>query len=118
MGGNVDSRQYALPSALSMGAPATSPTAAAIAMGAGATITMFAGATIATGAIAVAQYRQIIDGAKVLQQKSMNCIKYILHLSVHGPVWRSEKVPVSPTGNHLQKDRVVMDVEIIHCKAE
>jgi hypothetical protein len=25
---------------------------------------------------------------------------------------------VSPTGNLLQKDRVVMDVEIIHCKAE
>ena len=67
---------------------------------------------------AVAQYRQIVDGAKVLQQKSMNRIKYILHRSVHGPVWRSEKVPVSPTGNHLQKDRVVMDVEIIHCKAE
>ena len=67
---------------------------------------------------AVAQYRQIIDGAKVLQQKNMNCIKYILRQSVHRPVWRSEKVPVSPTGNHLQKDRVVMDVEIIHCKAE
>jgi hypothetical protein len=69
---------------------------------------------------AVAQYRQIVDGAKVLQQKSMNRIKYILHFhwSVHGPVWRSEKVPVSPNGNHVQKDRVVMDVEIIHCKAE
>ena len=33
---------------------------------------------------AVAQYRQIVDGAKVLQQKSMNHIKYILHRSV-GP---------------------------------
>ena len=33
---------------------------------------------------AVAQYRQIIDGTKVLQQKSMNQIKYILHRSV-GP---------------------------------
>ena len=66
----------------------------------------------------VPQYRQIVDGAKVLQQKSMNRIKYILHWSVHGPVWHSEKVPVSPTGNHLQKDRVVTDVEIIHCKAE
>ena len=30
---------------------------------------------------AVAQYRQIVDGAKVLQQKSMNRIKYILHWS-------------------------------------
>ena len=67
---------------------------------------------------AVAQYRQIVDGAKVLQQKSMNHMKYTLHQSVHRTVWRSEKVPVSPTVNLLQKDRVVMDVEIIHCKAE
>ena len=64
-GGSVDSRQYALPSALSTGTPATSrapmpswpqatgaPAAAAIATGAGATITTFAGATIATGVIA------------------------------------------------------------------
>jgi hypothetical protein len=66
----------------------------------------------------VPQYRQIVDGAKVLQQKSMNNMQYTLHQSIHGTVWRSEKVPVSPTGNLLQKDRVVMDVEIIHCKAE
>ena len=67
---------------------------------------------------AVAQYRQIVDGAKVLQQKSMTRIKYIPHRFIHGPVWRYEKVHVSSTGNHLQKNRVVMDVEIIHCKAE
>ena len=67
---------------------------------------------------AVTQNSQIVNGAEVLQQKSMDCIKYVLHWSVHGPVWCSEKVPVFLTGNHLQKDRVVMDVEIIHCKAE
>jgi hypothetical protein len=48
----------------------------------------------------------------------MTRIKYIPHRSIHGPVWRYEKVHVSSTGNHLQKNRVVMDVEIIHCKAE
>ena len=67
---------------------------------------------------AVTQNSQIVNGAEVLQQKSMDCIKYILNWSVHGPVWCSEKVPVSPTGNHLQKNRAVMYVEIIHYKAE
>jgi hypothetical protein len=50
----------------------------------------------------------------------MDHIKYLLHQSIHRPVRQSEMVPVSvsPTGNHLQKNMIVMDVEIIHCKAE
>ena len=66
---------------------------------------------------AVTQNSQIVNGAEVLQQKSMDCIKYVLHRSINGPVWCSEKVPVSPTGNHLQKNRAVMYIEIINRKA-
>ena len=66
---------------------------------------------------AVTQNSQIINDAEVLQQKSIDCIKYVLHWSLHGPVWCSEKVPVSPTGNHLQKNRAVMYIEIINRKA-
>ena len=66
---------------------------------------------------AVTQNSQIVNGAEVLQQKSMDCIKYVLHRSINGPVWCSEKVPVSPTGNHLQKNRAVIDIEIIHRKS-
>jgi hypothetical protein len=67
---------------------------------------------------AIAQYIQVVDGTKVLQQKSMDCIKYILNGSINRPVRHPEKVPVAPTGNHMQKNMIVMDVEIIHCKAE
>ena len=67
---------------------------------------------------AVTQNSQIANGAEVLQQKSMDFIEYVLHRSIHGPVWCSEKVPVSSTGNHLQKNRAVMYVEIIHRKTE
>jgi hypothetical protein len=66
---------------------------------------------------AVAQNIQVVDGTKVLQQ-SMDRIKNILHGSINRPVRRPEKVPMAPTGNHMQKNRTVMDVEIIHCKAE
>ena len=53
-------------------------------------------------------------------KKRMDHIKYVLHQSIHRPVRQSEMVPVSvsPTGNHLQKNMIVMDVEILHCKAE
>jgi len=54
-------------------------------------------------------------------KKRMDHIKNVLHQSIHRPVRQSEMVhvSVSPTGNHLQKNiMVVMDVEIIHCKAE
>ncbi len=67
---------------------------------------------------AVAQNIQVVDGTKVLQQNSMDCIKYILHGSINRPVQCPEKVPVALPGNHMQKNRTVMDVEIIHCKAE
>ncbi len=47
----------------------------------------------------------------------MDHIKYLLHRSIHGPVRSSEIVTVSPTGNHLQKNRAVIDIEIIHRKS-
>ena len=58
----------------------------------------------------------VVDGTKVLQQKSLDCIKYILHGSINRPVWRPAKVSVAPTGNHTQKNRTVMDLEIIIVK--
>ncbi len=67
---------------------------------------------------AVAQNIQVVDSTKVLQQKSMDPIKYILHGSINRPVWHPKKEHVALTGNHMQKSRTVMDVEIIHCKAE
>ncbi len=67
---------------------------------------------------AVSQYIQVINGIKLLQQESMDCIKFILHGSINRPVQRPEKVPVALTGNHMQKNTIVMNVEIIHCKAE
>jgi hypothetical protein len=50
---------------------------------------------------AVAQNIQVINGTKVLQEKNMDVIKYILHGSINRLVWRPEKVPVAPTGNHI-----------------
>ena len=47
---------------------------------------------------AVSQYSQVINGTKVPQQKSVDCIEYIFHRSVHGPKRRSEKVPVPMIG--------------------
>jgi hypothetical protein len=67
---------------------------------------------------AVAQNIQVVNGTTVLQQKSMDGIKYILHGSINRLVCHPEKVPVAPTGNQMLKNRTVMDIEIIHCKAE
>lgn len=66
----------------------------------------------------VGQYNQVVNGAKVLQQKSVDRIKYVLHWSIHRPVGCPEKEPVAPISDHLQKNRVVMDVEVIHCEAK
>ena len=62
----------------------------------------------------VGQYNQVVNGAKMLQQKSVDRIKYVLHRYVHRTVECPENVPVA----HLQKNRVVMYVEVIHCETK
>ena len=66
----------------------------------------------------ILQLNQVTNLSKMLQQMSVDCVENIFHWSIHRPIRSPEQIFVPSDCDPVEKDLIVVNVEIIHCKTE